>query len=344
MIATNSRLDPAIRPGLRCSLFYGSDEPASRELAAGSVKALGSAVERIDLHATQLKSDPSLLVDEAAALSLFGAARYVRVDGVVEDCLPAIEALLSAPQVGSPVILVAGALKKNSQLLHVLGNDPHSRVIASHPVEAPHLRRLAIALAASHGLRIDDDAAESLVEMVDGNRELLAREIEKLSIYVDASSETPRRANEEAIAAMSIDQRGANIGVVVDAFCSRDLRSLLSSEAQLSRDGSDDVLLVRSLLKRLVAMAAAKAEIGRGASARSAIDRVTRAMFWRERESIAADLPEWTCDRLSWAIELLGKAERALKSGRGAGSVGLRQLIATIARSTRQGDVRSARR
>ena len=332
-----SRETSTIRPGLRCYLFYGSDEARSRELAASTIAAFGSDVERVDLHAAQIKDDPSLLVDEAAALSLFSVQRCIRVDGVGEDCLPAIKQLLNAPRVGNPVFLLASTLKKDSGLLRALKEDSSSQVVASHPSDARDLERLAVTTAASLGLHIHEDVAKSLVDTTEGDRAVLMREIEKLATYVDATPEAPKRVSDAALDAIGVDRRGTGIEAVVDSVCSRDSRGLQASLLHLSRDGSDDVLLTRSVLKRLFAMAAARADIERGSSVSSAIERSARSIFWRDREKVAADLPRWGAGRLSSAIRHVAAAERSLKSGRGAGSTGLHQLLTMIVGSVSAG-------
>ena len=71
-------------PSVRCYLLYGPDESGSRALAQRLVKALGPDAERIDIEAGRLASDPAILADEAASVSLFGGARHIRVEGVTD--------------------------------------------------------------------------------------------------------------------------------------------------------------------------------------------------------------------------------------------------------------------
>src|SRR4051812_35761724 len=105
-------------------LLYGPDESGSRALAARVDKALGADAERIDLAAAQLKSDPALLADEAASMSLFGGARHVRVDPAPDEVLEAVEALMEAPTAGNVVVLVAGNLRKDAKLVKLALASP----------------------------------------------------------------------------------------------------------------------------------------------------------------------------------------------------------------------------
>ena len=58
---------------IRFYLFYGHDEGQARGLGARLVEALGAT--KLAVAASAIKSDPALLADEAAAMSLFGGPR-----------------------------------------------------------------------------------------------------------------------------------------------------------------------------------------------------------------------------------------------------------------------------
>ena len=116
------------------------------------VKALGPDAERVDLDAGRVASDPAILADEAASVSLFGGARYIRVEAVTDACLPGIEALLEAPAAGNPVLLIGGALKKDAKIVKRIDGDAAAMLFASYPPEGVDADRLAVQLAREQGL------------------------------------------------------------------------------------------------------------------------------------------------------------------------------------------------
>ena len=120
-------------PGIRLFLFYGPDEAGSEALAARFAKAVGAGAERIDLDGPTLRADPARLSDEAAAISMFGERRWIRVQPAGEESLAAVEALLQAPTAGDPVVLVAGNLKKTSKLLTLCTSSKAAASISSLP-------------------------------------------------------------------------------------------------------------------------------------------------------------------------------------------------------------------
>ena len=87
----------------RLFLLYGPDESGSRALVRKLGEAMGPEAERIDFKGADLKEDPARLADEAAAISMFGGARWILVEQAGDEILPAVEALLEAGAAGNPV-------------------------------------------------------------------------------------------------------------------------------------------------------------------------------------------------------------------------------------------------
>jgi DNA polymerase-3 subunit delta len=323
-------------PAIRCYLLYGADDSGSRALAARLATALGAEAERVDLSPAQLKADPALLSDEAASVSLFGGARHIRVDGAGEDCLAAVEALMEAPAAGNPVVLIAGALRKDAKLVKRLDGDAAALVFESRTPEGAEASRIAIDLGREQGLWIDGDIARCLANAAGGDRAILAREIEKLALYADAAPDDVREATHAMLDAIGVDSGEADLGQLVDAVIGGDERLLDRELVRLAAEGQEGIALIRAVMRRLLPMAGARAEMDRGSAPDAAIDRVARYLFWKDRKTIAADLPRWPAARIALAIERLSGMERSLKSGRGPGPVAAEALFFAIARAQRR--------
>lgn len=321
---------------IRCYLLHGPDESGSRALAARLGKALGPDVERVALSAAQLKSDPALLADEAASSSLFGGARYILVDGVGEDCLEAVEALMTAAAAGNPVVLIGATLKGNGKLVKRLDGDVAALVFASYPLEGVDADRLAIDLARGEGLRLDKDVARRLVADAGGDRAILASEIVKLALYADAAPDRPRDATHMMVDAVSADSGEADLSGLLDGVTGGDAVLLDRELSRLAAQGQEGITLVRALGRRLLSMAAARAEMDRGAAPAASVDRAVRFGHWREKEAMARDLPRWPAARLARAVARVAQTERALKTSRGAGPVAADATFFTLAGAVRR--------
>lgn len=320
-------------PSVRCYLLYGPDESGSRALAQRLVKALGPDAERIDIEAGRLASDPAILADEAASVSLFGGARHIRVEGVTDACLPAIEALLEAPAAGNPVVLIGGALKKDAKIVKRIDGDGAAMLFASYPPEGGDADRLAAMLAREQGLKLDADLARRLADASGGDRAVLASEIEKLALYADASPEHPREASHDMIDAIGADNGEADLTRFVDAVIGGQEALLERELARLAAEGQEGIPLVRALLRRLMSLAAARAEVERGISPAQAADRIGRMLFWKEKNAIARDVGRWPAARIARAIDRLSLLDRELRRSAGPGTIGADAEFFAIARA-----------
>jgi len=334
--ATVERALDKADPAIRCYLLYGPDESGSRALAARLAKALGEGAERIDLEPGALKSDPARLADEAAALSMFGGARHIRVEGAGDECLAAVEALLEAPAAGNPVVLIAGALRKDAKLVKRVDGDPAGMAFASYPPEARDTAQLAVATGRELGLRIDPDTARLLAEAAGGDRAILAQELEKLALYADAAPDRPREATPAMIEAIGADAGEADLTRVIDAVFSGDAAMLDRELARAAAEGQEGIPILRAAMRRLLAMAPIRAEIERGASPRTAMERAGRALFWKDRDAVARDIVRWPANKIATALDRLAAAERLLKTSNGPGNVAADAELFTLVRAARR--------
>jgi DNA polymerase-3 subunit delta len=318
---------------IRCYLLYGPDESGSRALAKRLEIAMGADAERIDLEPARLTADPALLSDEASSGSLFGGPRHIRVEGVTDSCLAAVEALLEAPAAGNPVVLIAGALKKDAKLVKRLDGDKAAMSFQSWPPNDADFDRLAVQLGREQGLRIDDDIARRLAESAEGDRAVLASEIVKLALYTDAAPERPVEVTHALFEANSAGNGEADLSRFVDAVTGGDPARLERELARLSGEGQEGITLVRALLRRLLPMAAARAELERGASPSLAAERHGRAMSLKDRKGLERDVGRWPSARIARAVERLGALDRELRHTAGAGTISAEAEFFAIARA-----------
>ena len=329
--AIRAALDKA-DPSIRCYLLYGPDESASRALAQRLATAMGPEAERLDLDPSQIAADPALLTDEAASISMFGGARHIRVEGVGDTCLAAVEALLEAPAAGNPVVLIGGALRKDSKLVKLVSGHATGMAHASWQPDAGDIDQVAIELGRAQGLRIGRDLARRLSASAGGDRAILASEIEKLALYADASPDRPCEAEHAMLDAIGADMGEADLTRFTDAVLGGEEPVLDAEITRLVQDGREGVGLVRALLPQLVQLAAIRAEIDRGASPGQAVEKAGRAIFWKQKDKWAAYAMRWPSPRIARAIERISEAGREIMRASGPGRIGVEAELFTIPR------------
>lgn len=311
--AAIDRVDPAIR----LYLLHGPDEAGAREFAARLARAMGEGTERIDIEGSSLRSDAGLLAAEAASLSLFGGARYIRVSGATEDCLGAVELLLSAECAGNPVLMLAPNVKTSGKLVKAVIAAPAAMSFACYPPEGADAVQLAIAIAAEHGLRATAATGQRLAVAANGDRAVLTREIEKLALFLDAAPETPKQLDESAIDAVGADHGETEMSGVIEATIAGNVVQLGIELGRARESGLSMIPVLRGLTRRLIALAAMRAEVDAGARATEVVKR--HHVHFREEAATVRALRLWSPQRLAHAIDQARAAERGQMAGGGIG-------------------------
>jgi DNA polymerase-3 subunit delta len=307
---------------VRVFLLYGPDESQSRELAARIGRRLGPEAERIDLTGASLKSDPARLADEAASSSLFGDPRYIRVEPAGDEMFAALDAVLDMGAVAiNPVVIVAGALRKDSRLLKRVLADRAALAFASYLPEGNDADRLAAAMAREHGLRLEGDIAHRLAMSTGGDRALLTREIEKLSLYADAAAERPATLELSAFDAISADSSEGDLSRLIDALLSGHGEQVTAEIARLAVEGVEGIAILRPLLRRLLLLADLRGRVDHGDSIEAVMAGAGRAVYFKDQPTISAQVARWSAGTLAKAIERIGAVERAVKAPASAGPI-----------------------
>lgn len=317
---------------VRLFLLYGPDEAGSAALAKRLERAMGPDAERVDLDGSTLREDPARLADEAASFSMFGDRRWIRVNGMGEESLAAVTALLGAEVAGNPVMAIAGPLKGTSKVVRLALEHRAALAFASYQPDAREAEQIVMAAAREGGLRLSVDLARQIVELTGGNRALMSAEVEKLVLYLDAAPDRPRDATAEALDALSAGMVDADAAPLVNAVLGGDLKATSRELGRLSRAGANMGSMMRPLLTRAMMLAHIRAQFDRDGRLDAAVEAQGRAVFWKEKGQVTRQARIWDAGGIARVIQRLSQAERASRSGRNLGDVLVRQELLTIAR------------
>jgi DNA polymerase-3 subunit delta len=324
-------LDAANGP-VRFFLLYGPDEAGSAALARRLERAMGQEAERIDLEGSTLKADPARLVDEAASISLFGERRWIRIQPAGDEIAAAVASLLDADVAGNPVVALAGALKPSSPLVKLALDH---RLALAHPSYVPDARdaaQIAETLAREAGLRLPRDLGRALAMSCSNDRSVMAQEIEKLALYLDAAPDRPAEATAEALEAIGASNPDGELSKLVDAIMGGQPSRVGAEIARLGQSGIAGIPVLRALFRRLSLLAALRRDIDGGQSPAAAVEARGKAIFFKEKPAITDQASRWPADRLAALADKLLSAERALKSSGTAGDILAEAEMLTISR------------
>lgn len=333
MKATASQIRAAVdkpSPDIRLYLFHGPDEAGAAELAARLGRAMGPEAERIDIDMKALRDQPGRLADEAASMSLFGGARYVRVGAVDEGAVESVTLLLEAERAGNPVIAIGPGLKASGKLAKLAIASPRALAFACYVPEGLDAAKLAATVAREHGLRLPSDLAQRLAAASGGDRAILAREIEKLALYLDAAPDRPCDATAEAFDAIGADLGEGEMFHLIDAILDGRVDTLGTELARIGQGSGSMIPLLRQLVRRLMTLAELRVDIDGGMNVEQALEK--HRVFFKEKPATARALRRWGASQLARAVDRVRETERALMHGASAGEVLAEAECVTLAR------------
>ena len=320
---------------LRLLLLHGPDEAGSRALADRYAAALGPGVERLDLLPADLRADPARLADEAAAISMFGGRMLIRVQGIGDESLAAVEALLEAPAAGNPVVATAGALRRDAKLLKLTESHAAALAFASYVPDARDFAALVGTLAQEAGLTLPRDLARRIAEAAGGDRAIAASEIDKLALYLDAAPDRPRPVSAADIDALSASIADSDLDRLVGALTLGRPAEVERQLARLAAEGASGIVVLRAAARRLHLLSEMRLDVDRGEPPASVVAARGKAVFWKDRDSFSTTLGQWTTPRLSAALARLLAAERAIKSPGSLGDLAADAVLLDLARPAR---------
>jgi DNA polymerase-3 subunit delta len=320
-------------PKVRFYLFLGPDEAQSRALATRLLEGLGA--QKFVVNLASVKSNPGLLADEAAALSLFGEKRLVWIEPAGNDLLEGVESLLAADAVESPVVAIAGALPRSSVLLKLAESSPAALAFTAYAPEGDEAARLVADLGRRVGLKVRPPVAARIADSCGNDQAIIARELEKLSIYVGASPHSPKELDHEAVDAVGADSGEGDFQHLADLALLGEVAELADSIARLPAGSSEAIPAVRSLQRRLLMLAPARARIERGERVDAVMTSFGKALFWKDKNAVARMLTGWSAVELARVAERAGALERNLLFSDAPERESLGEELLAIARKAR---------
>lgn len=326
-IAAIARQWPA---DVRLVILHGPDESASRDMAGQVAAGFGAGVTVTEIAGASLKGDAQALLAAATSLSMFGDRELVRVDGLDDEGLAAVEALLDGPP-GHPVLAVAGAFKKGSKLLALAEKHPAIAACINYEASLRDAARLLGDMAAPMGLRLDRGVPELLFEGAGGDRSILRRELEKYALYKDADpARPPQLVTADDVAAIGIGSGEADLFAPIAAITTGDVAQATDLIGRLP-DGTA-IPLLRALERRFAQLVLLRTEVDGGQTPAAVVEAQGKAIFWKEKPFVIKALSAWTQPALATAMGDLLAAERAVKSTGGIADLGAQQLLLDLTR------------
>jgi DNA polymerase-3 subunit delta len=297
-------------PQVRFYLFHGPDEAQSRALAQRLLTSLEATKSAVS--ASAVRSDAATLADASGAMSLFGGRQLVWVEPAGEEISDGVAALLEVAATESPVVAIAGALRRTSALLKLAESSPQAVAFAAYAPEGQDAERMVSEVGRGFGLKINGSVAARIADAAGNDQALVSQELQKLALFIDASPHSPKELDHQAIDAIGTDTAEGDVMRLADLALCGQVDVLAEELARLQSVGSEAIPVVRSLQRRLMMLAPARARIERGESLDAVMTSLGKTLFWKDKPMVQRMLASWDAERLARVAERTGQLERAL--------------------------------
>src|ERR1700749_2248350 len=180
-------------PGRPIILLYGPDAGLVREradaLLASAVDDPNDPFSLVKLDGDELSAEPSRLVDEALTVPLFGGRRAIRVRAGSRSFASGIDTLADTPLKDCRIVIEAGDLRAESPLRKACERAKTAVAIGCYPDGKRDLAKLIDDELRAANLRISQDARETLVTLLGGDRQASRNELKKLALFAHGEGE-----------------------------------------------------------------------------------------------------------------------------------------------------------
>ncbi|AKQ41003.1 DNA polymerase III delta subunit [Aurantiacibacter atlanticus] len=307
----------AKRAAKKCRLFFfcGQDEAGASAGVAKLVETLPEAGERVDLSGSDLKSDPSKLVDEARSTSLFGDTRHIvaRVSGEeAHDAIAAWAELVDRGEVeqGWPIFIIATSATDKSRSAKLLLKRDDALVAVFYPPDLKSMTADVRAMADASGMRLDGVLAEAIARAAGLDVRLAQSEIDKLALYLDASPQSPKLADQTAFDAIGAKTEEDGFMPLVNAALGGELNKLPAELARMKEVSLNPVGVALAMERRAAQLAMLAPKMRHG----DRMDQFLKAngVFFKEHREVGDQLKRWSGGKLERLVPRLADLHRAL--------------------------------
>ena len=295
--------------GLRAALVFGPDAGLVQERAEKLMKSvvadLGDPFNVADLNESTLLSDPARLADEAAAISMMGGRRVVRVRNAGNNLADLFEEFLEDPKGDALVVVEAGDLAKGTGLRKIFEGDDKAAAIACYADTARNLEDVVRDTLRAGGLSIAPDALADAVSRLGSDRGVTRRELEKLSLYTQGQ----KSVSLEDVQAVMGDEAEARTEEASDAAGSGDFARLDLALERLWTADTSVAQVLRGAMGHFQRLSLVRENVNRGEPLDAAVRKLRPPVHFLREQSFKAQAGRWSDERLADALDMLLEAE-----------------------------------
>jgi DNA polymerase-3 subunit delta len=317
-------------------LLYGADAGLVREradaLIASAVDDPKDPFSLIRMDGDALAAEPSLLVEEAMTIPMFGGRRAIRVRAGGKSFASAIDTLADSALKDCRIVIEAGELRPESPLRKACEKAKTAVAIACYPDGERDLAKLIDEELRLSNLRIAQDARASLMALLGGDRQASRNEVRKLVLYAHGQSEVTL----DDVMAVVADASELKIDPIVDGAFAGNAAAVETEFTKAMVAGTYPGMILMAAQRQAALLHKASLAVQDGMSASSAVDSGFPRLHFSRKNAVEAALRNYTPQRLAAVIEQLAVAALDVRKQNVLGAVIAQRALLAIAVNARR--------
>lgn len=264
-----------------------------------------------DFTPEQLMEDEGLLATEMSSMGFFAEQKIVRIDAVIDDLLPQIQAVLHNTSLDNFLIVTGGELKPTSKIRKFFEGSKELVTLLCYKEDEVSLRAHIVQTLREEGIVADRDALDYLVTNLGEDKMITNNELQKIITYLGHEKEL----SFEDVAALLADSSELTLSDLASAVSARDNRKLEKNLARVAGQQIGGVAVLRMVAWHFERLLAARATVDSGQGIDFALKTLRPPVFFRDVPAFKQDLAKWKLQQLKAAMQSIYVAELAVKKG-----------------------------
>jgi len=317
-------------------LLYGADAGLVREradaLIASAVDDPKDPFALIRMDGDALAAEPSLLVEEAMTIPMFGGRRAIRVRAGSKSFASAIDTLASLALKDCRIVIEAAELRPESPLRKACEKAKTAVAIACYPDGERDLAKLIDDELRLSSLRIAQDARASLMALLGGDRQASRNELRKLVLYAHGQAEVTL----DDVMAVVADASELKIDPIVDGAFAGNAAVVETEFTKAMVAGTYPGMIMMAAQRQAALLHKASLAVQDGASASQVVESGFPRLHFSRKGVVEAALRNFTPQRLLTIIDQLAVAALDVRKQNTLGAVIAQRALMSIAVNARR--------
>jgi DNA polymerase-3 subunit delta len=289
--------------------LFGPDAGLVQERAEKLLKSvvsdLGDPFNVADFNEAALLADPARLPDEAAAISMTGGRRVVRVRAGTNALAGLFATFLADPPGDALVVVEAGDLAKGTGLRKLFEEDDDAAAIGCYADSARDLENVVRDSLRAEGLSIAPDALADALTRLGSDRGVTRRALEKLALYAQGA----KSVSLEDVQAVMGDDAAVHVEEAMDAAGCGDFPRLDRALERLWSADMAAAAVLRGAMNHFQRLLLVSESVGRGEALEAALNKLRPRLHFSRANSFKVQARQWSSERLGEALDKLLEAE-----------------------------------